>query len=110
MTIRPRAKGASPIILKDGFTVKRPEIDSIEPTSGSTSDVITIHGFFYGTKKGKVTLGGKNCKILNWTMDPTTGGSAIQFVVPKGLTPGPHDLKVTTTRVGSDTVSFTVDD
>ena len=85
-----------------------PEIDSVEPTSGSAGDTITIHGFFFGTKKGKVTLDEKTCKVLSWTMDPTTGESEIDFVVPKGLTSGTHELKVTN-GVGTDTANFTVD-
>jgi len=64
---------------------------------------------FFWTKKGKVTLGEKTCKVLNWTMDPTTGESEIQFVIPKGLNPGTYELRVTTTRVGSHTVDFTVE-
>ena len=109
VTIQPKEpKGAPAIVYNDGFTVKAPEIDSVEPTSGSTGDEITINGFFFGTKKGKVTLGGKTCKVLNWTMDPTTGVSEIEFVVPKRLTPGVNELKIIN-GVGSDTVDFTVE-
>ena len=92
----------------NGFAVKTPEIDSVNPTSGSTGDKITINGFFFGTKKGKVALGGKSCKVSSWTMDSATGESEIEFVVPKRLTPGANELKVTN-GVGSDTVNFTVD-
>jgi len=109
VTIRPKTKGSSPIIIANGFTVKAPAIETVEPISGSIGDEITIHGLFFGTKKGKVTLGGKSCKVLNWTMVPTTGVSEIHFVVPKGLDPGTHELKVTTTKVGSDTVDFTAE-
>ena len=109
VTIRLQAKGATPISIQNGFTVKAPEIDSVDPTSGSAGSEIAINGFFFGTKKGKVTLGGKSCKVLSWTMDKTTGESEIHFVVPKGLPPGTHELIVTTTKVGSDTVNFTVE-
>jgi len=109
VTIRPKTKGASPIVLEDPFTVKAPEIESVEPTSGSTGDEITIEGSYFGTKKGKVTLGGKTCKVLRWTMDPTTGVSEIDFVVPKRLDPGTYELTVITTKVGSDTIDFTVE-
>ncbi|MGD0918950.1 MAG: right-handed parallel beta-helix repeat-containing protein [Thermodesulfobacteriota bacterium] len=109
VTIQPQAKGSSPIVMLNGFTVKSPEIGSVEPSSGSAGAEITIIGSFFGTKKGKVTLGGKSCKVLHWTMVTTTGESEIQFVVPKGLTPGTYELKVTTTGVGSDTGNFTVE-
>jgi len=107
VTIRP--KGASPTVLPDSFTVRTPEINSVEPTSGSIGDEITINGFFFGTKKGKVTLGERRCKVVTWEMNPTTGASEIRFVVPKGLNPGTYELKVTTTRVESDAVNFTVE-
>jgi hypothetical protein len=53
-------------------------------------------------------LGGKNCKVLNWAMDPVTGEGEIGFVVPKGLPSGVQELKVTN-GVGADTTNFTVD-
>ncbi len=109
VTIRPQAKGSTPISIPNGFTVKAPEIDSIEPASGPVGGQITINGFFFGTKKGKVTLSGKSCKVLSWEMDETTGDSEIRFFVPKGLTPGVNELKVVTTGVGWDTVNVGVD-
>jgi hypothetical protein len=107
VTIQPKARGASPIIFENGFTVEAPEIDSNEPTSGSTGEEITVNGFLFGTTKGKVTLGGKNCRVLSWKMHPTTGESEIHFVVPRGLSPGAKELKVIN-AVGADTISFTV--
>ncbi len=108
ITIRPQAKGSSSINIQNGYTVKAPEIDSVDPTSGSTGDEITMNGLFFGTKRGKVTLGGKNCRILSWTMDPITGESEIQVVVPRGLSTGTKELKVTN-GVGVDTRDFTVE-
>jgi hypothetical protein len=94
VTIQPgEPKGAAAIIEKNAFTVKAAEIDSIKEGEGSAYDQVTIQGKFFGTKKGAVYLeyedGGspvrKGCKVLNWTMDPTTGESEIVFVVPKML-------------------------
>jgi len=107
VTIRPRK--VSPIILEDSFTAIPPDINSTEPTSGSIGGEITIKGLFFGAKKGKVTLGGKACKVLKWEMNSTTGESEIQFVVPKRLDPGTYELIVTTTKVGSGTTIFTVE-
>ncbi len=107
VTIKPQTKGFSPITISNGFTVETPEIDSINPPSGSIGDEITVNGFFLGTTKGKVTLGGKSCKVSKWTMDSATGESEIQFVVPKGLSSGTQELKVTNS-VGSDKTNFTV--
>jgi hypothetical protein len=99
ITIQP--KGASSIVLEGAFTVKAPEIGSVEPGTGSVNDEITIQGLFFGTTRGKVTLGGKNCRIKTWT-------SEIHIVVPRGLNPGTHELKISN-GVGSDTTNFIVD-
>jgi hypothetical protein len=87
----------------------RPGIDSISPIQGSSGAEVTIFGDFFGIKKGKVTLGGENCKVLSWTMNASTGESEILIEVPKGLTPGIYDLSVTN-LVGSDTMggAFTI--
>ena len=107
VTIQP-PKGASPITLEYDFTVMAPDINWTTPTHASAGAHVIIQGPFFGTKKGKVTLGGKSCKVSSWTMDPTTGESEINFIVPKGLSPGAADLKVTN-GLGSVITSFTVD-
>ena len=93
---------------EDGFVVKAPEIILVNPNVGSAEDRITIHGRFFGTKKGKVYLGyevngkptKKSCTVVSWTVDPATEEGEIVFVVPKGLTAGEYDLSVTNS-VGS---------
>jgi hypothetical protein len=107
VTIKPQTKGSSPITISNGFTVEAPGIDSINPPSGSIGDEITVNGFFFGMTKGRVTLGRKSCRVSKWTMDSATGGSEIQFVVPRGLSSGTQELKITNS-VGSDTTNFTV--
>jgi len=101
----------------DGFTVKPPEIASVNSGVGTAWDQITIHGNFFGMKKGTVYLGysvkgkpmKKNCSVASWTMDPATEKGDIVFVVPQGLAPGVYDL-IVTNGVGSRTVvgGFTV--
>jgi len=99
---------ADPIVVEKGFSVKLPEIDSVDPAAGSAGDKITIRGLFFGTREGKVTLGGKKRRILTWTMDPKTGASKVRVVVPRGLSPGIHELTITN-EVGSGTTNFTVE-
>ncbi len=106
LTIQP--KGVPPL-SGGSFEVAGPEIESTDPGHGASGDEITLAGKFFGTKKGKVTLGGKNCRVLSWTMNPSTGESNIRFVVPTKLDPGTDDLKVIVNGVGEDTISFTVD-
>jgi hypothetical protein len=106
--VRIEPKGTEAIVIPAGFTFMEPAINSVEPASGSVNDEITLRGQFFGTKRGKVTLGGKNCRIKTWTMNASTGASEVRLVVPRGLSAGPHELKITN-GVGSDTVNFTVD-
>jgi hypothetical protein len=91
LTIQPSGpKGTPPIIEKEAFVVKAPEIYSIEQGEGTANDQVTINGKFFGTKKGAVYLeyeeGGsptrKSCKVSSWVMDPKTGDSEIVFIVP----------------------------
>ena len=107
VTVQPKTKGAQPITEANLFTVRTPEIDSVSPNSGAPGQTITISGKFFGTKKGKVTIGGKACKVTSWKMDTTTGASTIEGVVPKGLKEGTYDLKVINT-IGEDKQGFTI--
>ena len=101
-------KGMDPIVLPGGFTSMEPVIDSVEPATGSGNDEMALIGRFFGTRRGKVTLGEKNCRITAWTMNAGTGASGGRFVVPRGLSAGPHELKIIN-GVGSDTTLFTVE-
>ncbi len=100
ITILP--KSAAEIVLPDAFSVEDPRIDSISVIQVGGKAKMTISGYFFGTKKGKVALGVKNCKVLGWAMDPPTGESEISIEVPEGLPSGTYDLTVTN-QVGSDT-------
>jgi hypothetical protein len=79
----------------------------VDPNTGGLGTPVKITGKFFGTKKGKVMLGVKSCKVTNWTMNPLTGVSEVQILVPKGLLKGLQDLKVIN-NVGEDTAGFTI--
>jgi hypothetical protein len=96
------------IVIPGGFTILEPIIDSVEPPSGSTNDEITITGQFFGTKKGKVTLGGKNCKVKTWRMNESTGQGEILFVVPRGVPAGPSVINVIN-GVDADSADFIIE-
>jgi hypothetical protein len=109
MVQRKEPKGALPISEAGAFTVETPEIWRVEPNHGGVGTDVTITGKYFGTKKGKVTIGGKSCKVTSWTMDAITGASTVQFLVPKGLAPATtYDLKVIN-KVGEGTEKFTID-
>jgi hypothetical protein len=105
VTIQPSGpKGTPPIIEKEAFVVKAPEIYSIDQTEGSAYDQVTIKGRFFGAKKGKVYLGyvsrgmpaKKSCSVLTW------GDDEIVFTVPN-LPNGVYDV-IITNSVNSDTL------
>lgn len=83
VTIRPNR--AQSIILPSAFTIKPPEIDSLDFYTGAAGKPITITGTFFGTRKGSVyleyekngKLKRKACKVKSWGMD------SITFLVPK---------------------------
>jgi hypothetical protein len=108
-----------PIEIEDGFTIRAPDIASIEPARAAAGSKIKIYGKFFGRNvrkvKGKVLLGSSGggetkCKVRRWKMKGKTGESKIKFVVPEDLPPGTYDLTVENT-IGRDTVSegFTVE-
>jgi subtilisin family serine protease len=78
--VRKDPKGVQPLVEGEGFTVEGPRIDEIAPNTGSVGD--------FTSKKGKVLIGGKSCKIVSWTMDK------IEFLVPKKLGPGSYEVVV----------------
>ena len=55
---------------------------------GTVGTQITITGSDLGTKKGKVTVGGKPCKTSQWTTE------SITCEMRSALPPGPHDVVV----------------
>jgi len=115
VTIKPYK--AADIILSNAFTVKPPEIGSLDSYQGAVGAPITITGNYFGTKKGKVYLEEpvsgkkKTCNVTNWRMEPTNGKSTITFVVPKlpkYFSPGvTYSLKVSN-KIGTAGTTFTV--
>jgi hypothetical protein len=115
VTVTPKEpKGVKPVTEPGAFTMKGPEIASVEPDSGvsGSASSITLKGKFFGNTKGKVTLerGGsvKSCKVLSWTANVTPGEDQVQFTVPKGLAPATDYTLRVANKVGSDTVTFAV--
>jgi len=120
ITIVPEPEGtASPIVMEDAFTIRTPDISSIEPAQAAAGSKIKIYGTFCGrniTKvQGRVLLGSSEegeteCRVLRWKMKGKTGESKIKFVVPEELPPGTYDLTVENT-IGRDTAvdGFTVE-
>ena len=100
-------KGAGWLTEEEAFSVEAPSIETVTPNAGAVGSSVKIAGLFFGTKKGKVLLGGRSCKVLKWSMDPKTGESEIEILIPKGVVSGHNELKVLG-KVGEDTAFFVV--
>jgi len=109
ITVIPKVpKGTLPIVQPDAFEFRPPEIVWLSDDHGTVGDLIVLRGWHFGTKKGKVYIGTKSCKVVRWAMDPETNYGEIVFTVPKGPLPGPYDLKVVN-KVGTATTEFTIE-
>lgn len=109
VTVIPKVpKGTPPIVHSNAFEFRTPQIVWMSADHGSLGDVITLRGWYFGTKKGKVYIGTKSSKVLSWTMDPVTNYGEIVFVVPKGPVSGTYDLTVVN-KVGTGRTTFTID-
>ena len=98
VSIEPKdPKGTPPIVLDGAFTLRKPELPLTNTYSGAPNTEFTIpatDGQWFGTKKGKVYIGGEKCKVKEWTMNPTTGASSVTFVISKKLGAGTYALEL----------------
>jgi len=114
ITIVPEPEGsAPPIVIEDVFTIRAPEIASIEPARAPAGSRVKIYGSFFGRDirkvRGRVFLGSSGggetkCKVRRWRMKRTTGESKIKFIIPEELPPGTYDL-IVENKIGRDTVA-----
>ena len=63
-------------------------LGSLSVNEGTIGTQITITDTGFGTKKGKVTVGEKSCKVLQWANE------SITCEVKTALPPGPYDVVV----------------
>ncbi len=104
-------KGAAPIPVGE-FRGMEPSIDEVIPSVASPGSTVEIRGEFFSTGKLSVSLvdpiiaKGKKCQVLNRHMDPATGWSTLEFVVPALAAQG-YDL-VLRNPLGQAVSRFTV--
>jgi len=107
--VQPKGKGVPPISAGN-FTIMQPIIDEITPNNGIAGDTITINGWYFTNKKPKVyfedpnTNKRKSCKVISFSMDPQTGSSTLQLVIPKWGLENYNLILITT--IGQATVKF----
>lgn len=106
---------APSMLIPSAFTMRAPEIDPMAQDSGARGDKVVLHGKFFGTKKGRVTVQYEingmpqqtTCPVRSWTMEPATGASSIIFRVPLMKYSGPCVL-IVTNKVGATEKAFTI--
>ncbi len=104
VAVKPKEPKDAPIVPVGIFTMMAPDIVSVDRSSGVSGDERVLSGNYFGSKKGKVYLGTKSCKVLSWGMDATTGESEIRFFVPRKIPSGTYNVTVTN-KVGSVTLT-----
>lgn len=78
--------------LAGAFTVKPPEISDFAPTQILPGETLAIHGEFFGTAKGKISLGNtKVTKIFSWN------DGDINIQIPTKTLPGLYNINLTNT-------------
>jgi hypothetical protein len=108
VTLTPKEpKGASPIVFPACYEVKAPELDALSPAGGSIGSRIRVTGSYFGTRKGSVFLVDRvgariKCKVIGWSMDPTTNRSELSFLIPKKAA-GDCDVMVVS-QIGAGTI------
>lgn len=75
---------ASDVVVTATFNL----IGSLSVNEGAVGTQITISDNGFGTKKGKVTVGGKRCRVSQWANE------SITCEIKAALSPGPHDVDV----------------
>ena len=116
LLVQPTIKGASPI-AEGTFTIMNPIIDKVTPDivgvypdTIPSGETITMTGQFFGSKKPVVYLKDldtskrKRCRLLSSTMDPATGASSLNFIVP-GKTLNIDEI-VLQTQVGESSFTY----
>jgi hypothetical protein len=86
--VQPKGKAVSPVAAGN-FVIMPLSIGQITPSDGAAGDVITLNGWYFSSKRPRVyfenpdTQQRKTCRVLSSSMDPETGSSTLQFVIPK---------------------------
>jgi hypothetical protein len=107
--VLPKGKKVVPI-FSGNFTIMKPVIDQATPNNVSAGIVITVNGWYFTNKKPNIYLEDpikfkrKSCKVLYSLMDPLTGSSTLQFVIPKWGLPNYNLILINT--IGQATLAF----
>lgn len=65
--VRVAPRGGEEFVAAQGFVIEPPVVEETSPGSIAPKGALTVTGTRFGTKKGKVEIGGKKAKVTNWT-------------------------------------------
>jgi hypothetical protein len=101
LTLNVQPKGAAEPVIFESVTIEGPAIDALldltelEIDSIGPNGEFLISGTFFGSKKGKIFIGGKKAKVLEWL------NGEIHLKMPKTLANGLWDI-VLDNKLGLD--------
>lgn len=93
LTVQPKGKGLAALVATDVVRVLAPQFEEPNPPAAAPGDLVTLSGLggldAFGTKPGKVRVGGKPAAVESWT-----AGEVI-FAMPAKLANGLYAVEVT---------------
>ena len=97
LQVRPKGKGITPALSKEGFTVRGISNIVADVMAGDPGEEVTVSAEFMGLQKGRAKIGGKKAKITSW--EPNGGGSEgtggiFTIKLPKKIANGVYEIEV----------------
>ncbi|HEX5012024.1 MAG TPA: hypothetical protein VFY71_16685 [Planctomycetota bacterium] len=106
LTIQPKGKDLAPLVAEAVVRIVLPVFEQPTPGVTAPSGLVTLSAFegpgTFGTKIGKVKVGGKKAKVESWTADE------IVFLMPTKLADGLYVVEVKN-KIGTSTVEPAVE-
>jgi len=106
LTVQPKGKGLLPLVATGVVRMVPPVFELPSPQVANPATLVTLSGFHgpetFGTKKGKVKVGGKKAPVVSW------GAGEVVFEMPAKLADGIYVVEVSN-KVGKATVEAGVE-
>jgi hypothetical protein len=106
LTLQPKGKGLLPLVAQAAVRIVPPVFEQPTPGVVAPNSPVALSGFSgpetFGTRKGKVKVGGKPAVVQSWTADE------IVFLMPSKLADGIYTVEVKNT-IGTATVELGVE-
>ncbi len=101
LTVQPKGADQAPLVADDAVRLVTPTFEQPSPAAAGPGALVTLDPFFgpgtFGTKKGKVKVGGKKAKVMSW------GADQVVFKLPAKLANGIYVVEAKN-KIGTGTV------